>query len=588
MSESDGRERIIVKKEFDGEEFDVVFVKGNPGKNRTELDEMRARGEQVNNFRYCADLNPRTYEVAPGIICQQDAACLLRDGTTIYSDIYRPKGATEKIPVIIGWGYFGKRQSEGMGEWKLMGVPPGTVSPMAKFESADPAYWCHYGYAVANVDPRGVGNSEGDVHLWGTQDAKDGYDYIEWITSLAWCNGKASMFGNSGVCMTHWKIAAEQPPHLACLAAWEGIGDLYRESFFCGGVPNPKYESNIVNNVACKNYVEDTATMIRKYPLWNKYWADKATQWEKIRVPTYATACWVHHHLRGSFEGFRRIRSAKKWMRAHREFEWPDDYHRDNLDDLRKFYDRYLKDIHNGWEFTPRVRLEVLDAYGYDFAVNRPEKNFPLERTEYKKIYLDAADKTGSYQPFPQESEAVYDPKTEVTTFDFRFDEETEITGFMKLKLWVESRGHDNMDLFPWVMKVDADGKLIPINCMDGQYRGAWGFLRCSHRELDAKATDFQPIHSHCSEERMKAGEIVPVEVEFYPHSRVWHKGEILRVQIAGRFIKSDWFHDNNMDHEVDNGDGMHVIHTGGAYDSFLQIPVVPPKYQSGDYIYRG
>jgi hypothetical protein len=34
-------------------------------------------------------------------------------------------------------------------------------------------------------------------------------------------------------------------------------------------------------------------------------------------------------------------------------------------------------------------------------------------------------------------------------------------------------------------------------------------------------------------------------------------------------------------DEEID------VIHTGGEYDSFLQIPVVPPKYQAGDYVYR-
>ena len=42
------------------------------------------------------------------------------------------------------------------------------------------------------------------------------------------------------------------------------------------------------------------------------------------------------------------------------------------------------------------------------------------------------------------------------------------------------------------------------------------------------------------------------------------------------------------MNHKTDNGDGMHVIHTGGQYDSYLQIPVVPPKYQVGDYINRG
>ena len=38
----------------------------------------------------------------------------------------------------------------------------------------------------------------------------------------------------------------------------------------------------------------------------------------------------------------------------------------------------------------------------------------------------------------------------------------------------------------------------------------------------------------------------------------------------------------------ADNGDGIHVIHTGGEHQSYLQIPVVPPKYQVGDYIWHG
>ena len=53
-------------------------------------------------------------------------------------------------------------------------------------------------------------------------------------------------------------------------------------------------------------------------------------------------------------------------------------------------------------------------------------------------------------------------------------------------------------------------------------------------------------------------------------------------------FIKTEWFHDTDMNHETDNGDGMHVIHTGGKYASYLQVPVVPPKYKVGDYVWRG
>ena len=118
---------------------------------------------------------------------------------------------------------------------------------------------------------------------------------------------------------------------------------------------------------------------------------------------------------------------------------------------------------------------------------------------------------------------------------------------------------------------------------------GLAGYMRASHRAPDEKlATDFQPVQSHRKLEKLHAGEIVPLDVEMYPTSRMWHKGETLRVEIAGRFVKSDWFEDPKVNIESDNGDGIHVFHTGGEYESFLQIPAVPPKYTSGDYVYRG
>ena len=324
-----------------------------------------------------------------GIICEQDVPATLRDGTIIYSDIYRPAGQTN-LPAIISWSYFGKRPGDAATEWQLMGVPPGTVTKMAKFESADPGYWCRQGYAIANVDPRGVGHSQGDICFFGSQDGRDGYDYIEWLAKQVWCNGKVGMFGNSGVAMTQWRIAAEQPPHLACIAPWEGTGDLYRESYMEGGIPG-EFGQKIVGAVAGLGYVEDVGAMAEKYPFINEYWEDKIPKWENIRIPASITACWNHFHCRGSFEGYRKIRSTKKWLRVHREFEWPDTYSNAALEDLKRFYDRYLKEIRNGWELTPRVRLEIMDAYDYDFQTNRPEKEFPLARTQYNKLYLDAA-----------------------------------------------------------------------------------------------------------------------------------------------------------------------------------------------------
>ena len=583
------KEIIWIPEEFDGEVIDVAYRKGVPGKTKEEMEAMIARGERPHLFNFCGKLNQRTYSPEDGIICMQDTAVKLRDGTTIYADIYMPDEPGKKFPLLISWSPFSKRPAEGMQEWKLMGVPPGTVSEMAKFESTDPGYWCHIGYAVANVDPRGVGNSEGNVVQYGPQDGRDGYDFIEWAAEQEWCTGKVALFGNSGVAMSAARIAAEVPPHLTCVALWELTGDMYRESLAVGGIMSPSFNEDILAGIACKNYIEDLPTMAAKYPMMNKYWESKIVKWKNIRIPTYVCSGWCHIHLRGSMEAFRRIKSGKKWLRAHREFEWPDTYERDNVEDLTKFYDRYLKNIRNGWEFTPKVRIDVMDAYDYDFASKRREDSFPIKRTEYKKLYLDAANMGVSYDEFGNEAEVSYDPMRESVIFDYKFNEDTEITGYMKLKLWVECRGYDDMDMFVWVKKNGINGEHIPVFAMHEPYRGVWGYMRASHREKDENlATDFQPVQSHKNLQKLSPGEIVPVEVEMYPHSRMWHKGETLRIEITGRFVKSDWFEDPKVNIESDNGDGIHVIHTGGKYDSFLQIPVVPPKYTCGDYVYRG
>ena len=62
---------------------------------------------------------------------------------------------------------------------------------------------------------------------------------------------------------------------------------------------------------------------------------------------------------------------------------------------------------------------------------------------------------------------------------------DTEITGYMKLRLWVEADGHDDMDMFVNIRKLDDEGKYLPISSWAPTHPGAWGQMRVSHRELD-------------------------------------------------------------------------------------------------------
>lgn len=49
------------------------------------------------------------------------------------------------------------------------GIPKHWTSDLEKYEAPDPAEWCPRGYAVVNVDGRGVFDSDGDMCSMGEQ-----------------------------------------------------------------------------------------------------------------------------------------------------------------------------------------------------------------------------------------------------------------------------------------------------------------------------------------------------------------------------------------------------------------------------------
>jgi len=525
------------------------------------------------------DLEPGV-SVENGIICERDVPVRMRDGIILYTDVYRPEGR-KHLAAIVAWSVFGKRA--GYQGQHVMGVPEGALSPGAKFEGPDPAYWCHHGYAVINPDSRGVGNSEGDIAFWGSGDAQDGYDFVEWVAAQEWCNGRVGMAGNSWLAIAQWYIGAARPPHLAAIAPWEGQTDWYREGLFPGGIPEPGFAGLICKTVSGNNRIEDVTAMMKAYPLQNAFWADRRARVEDIEIPAYIVSSYNPVHVHGSFDGYQRIGSKAKWLRVHNTQEWPDQYSPEGLEDLRRFFDRYLRGIHNGWEFTPKVRVSVLDPGGKD-VVNRPEEDWPLPQTQYEKLYLDGESMTLATQAVDGESAARYraDDKKGKAVFTYQFAEDTELVGYPKMHLWVEADGADDMDLFVYLAKLDENGNELLAKVIDFPNPGARGTIRVSHREVDPTdaASFYDPFLTHRREQLLQPGEIVEVEFGIWPLGMKWHEGQQLRLSIQGFALP--WMEDAM----VSGGEpifvwdtrnaGSHVVHTGGRFDSYLQIPKIP------------
>jgi predicted acyl esterase len=164
--------------------------------------------------------------------------------------------------------------------------------------------------------------------------------------------------------------------------------------------------------------------------------------------------------------------------------------------------------------------------------------------------------------------------------FDYVFAADTELSGYMKLHLWVEAIGANDMDLFVGIQKLDSRGEIVPFVFYALLENGpvALGWLRASHRDLDPQlSTPEQPVHTHTREVPLQPGERVPVEIEIWPSSTLFRAGERLQVVVQGQDVMREGLPNAPFArHEDTRNRGTHVIHTGGVFDSFLLVPVIP------------
>ena len=74
-------------------------------------------------------------------------------------------------------------------------------------------------------------------------------------------------------------------------------------------------------------------------------------------------------HTVGSCRAYKEIKCNDKWLRIHPHQEWYEDYLHSSVDDLDRFFERFLKGKKNGWEATPKVRVSM---YRFGETVRQP------------------------------------------------------------------------------------------------------------------------------------------------------------------------------------------------------------------------
>ena len=408
----------------------------------------------------------------------------------------------------------------------------------------------------------------------------------------------------SFLAISQYHVAACQayggpPPSLCCISPWEGLTDPYRDIFAFGGLSDNGFptfwwatEVKPSMNGTEEDFVKADGSIptdyLKNHPFYDDYWKEKAVKLEEITVPMLVCASFSDHclHTMGSFRAFEKARSKHKWVYTHRTGKWVAYYSPEVQQLTKDFMDCFLKDdTSSGFMDTPRVRLEVRSSLDEIHEV-RHEDEWPIARTQYTKLYLSEQPQSLSLETPEKQMEVVYPAKKGKALFNFKFTEGTELSGYMMLRVWVEARpgkagevAPDDMGMFVAVNKLDRDGNSVPFYGTVGLKKDmvTRGWCRVSRRELDpAESTEWHPVQKGALEQKLKAGEVVPVDIELYPSSTFFLGGETLQLIVASdEIIPSPPYRK-----DASFNRGKHVLHFGGKYDSYLLVPRIPPREQ--------
>ena len=347
-------------------------------------------------------MSEQKYQFSQPVRIQLDVKVPMRDGVNLSTDIYLPPDGGPFPTLLVRTIY------DNQADWCI---------DMAK--RAVPQ-----GYAVVMQDCRGRFDSDGEFSPY-FQEPEDGYDTQEWIGAQEWCDGNIGMFGSSYIGYTqsmtaplrskylkalvpvnsqqdnfgHWRVDGPLQLHVAVnflmmtgRTMQRGARSMMNWEEICRRLPLISALDDIADipfyRQAIEHYTFDD--------FWKAY--SVRDRYGDIDAPAFIMTGWYDNLLHEGFKLFRgwsqeaRSPEARRSSKllvgpwTHGDRDLPPGEFFDYIGEQLRWNDRRLKDIDNGIDDEPPIRIWVMGENEWRF-----ENEWPLARTRYTDYYIHSA-----------------------------------------------------------------------------------------------------------------------------------------------------------------------------------------------------
>lgn len=306
------------------------------------------------------------------VVCHEDMGIVMPDGVRLSARVWMPEDAHENpVPAILEHLPYRKRD--------------GTI---ARDQLSHP-YLAGHGYACIRVDMRGNGDSEGIMEdEYSEQELQDACDVIAWAAAQPWCTGKAGMMGISWGGFNALQVAAKRPPALAAIVTLCSTDDRYADDIhYKGGLllhenlgwgatmlsfssrpPDPALVGDKWRDMWMERLEANPLLHARWmcHPTRDAYWrrGSVCEDWGAITAKVLAVGGWGDAYKNSVNRIVSNLPGAKgivgPWMHKYPHFAKPNPI--GFLQEMLRWWDRWLKDIDTGVENDPSMRLFVQES----------------------------------------------------------------------------------------------------------------------------------------------------------------------------------------------------------------------------------
>jgi hypothetical protein len=300
----------------------------------------------------------------------------MEDGVRLAASLFLPEGAGEgrAAPVV------------------LEALPYRKDDATASYRPEYERLCGEYGYAVARVDLRGTGSSEGvATDEYPASEQADLCQVIGWLADQPWSTGAVGMYGTSYSGFNALQVAAERPPALRAIIAIYASDDRYTDDVhYTGGavklldlVDYPLYMVALnalppVPAIAGPGWRERWRERVEGLEPWLLRWLEEQADgpywrqgslrpaYERIACPTMLVAGWADGYRNGTFRVMERLRAPTRllfgpWSHMATDSSLPGP-RIDLVPEMVRWWDRWLRGQRNGVDEAPPVTVFVRHA----------------------------------------------------------------------------------------------------------------------------------------------------------------------------------------------------------------------------------